>query len=434
MKIAVFGLGYVGSVTAAVFAREGNEVTGVDTDARKVELMSRGEPTILEQGLPELLEKVASSGRLSATTDARHALDGVDVVFVCVGTPSAANGSLDVSHLKAVAEEIGAGIAEHGGYPVVVLRSTVLPDVVEELVIPALESGSGKQAGKGFGLAVNPEFLREGTSLRDFDNPQYTLVGADDQRTVDALRALYGFVASPFLETDRRTASIVKYACNAFHAVKVSFANEIGALAGDLGADADAVMDIFCQDQHLNLSAAYLRPGMPFGGSCLPKDLRAATYNASRRDLGVPLLDAVLRSNAEHTKRCIDRILSHGRKRVGVFGLSFKAGTDDLRESPVVDIIETLLGKGVEVSIYDNRVSLAKLIGTNKEYIARHLPHVATLLKGDMQEVLDSSDVLVIANKDPEFLGIPSLMRSDQVLIDLAGLPAGVPAAEKRSA
>ncbi len=424
MNVTVFGMGYVGCVTAALLARERNQVTGIDKDPSKLAMLRRGESTVLEPGLPEIVRRVHLAGRLKAVDEAGRALGSADVVIVCVGTPSAPDGGVDTTALARVAQDIGKGIREHQGFPVVVVRSTVFPDIIENIVIPRLERASEKRLGEGFGLAINPEFLREGTAIADFEDPQFTLLGSDEQRSILVLRKLYEFLTAPVIETDRRTAAIVKYACNGFHALKVAFANEIATVSRAAGADAQEVMRIFCQDKKLNLSQAYLRPGMPFGGSCLPKDLRAAVQYGRRADLLLPVLNAVLHSNRVQTQACSDLILSQGRGRVGVFGMAFKAGTDDLRESPMVSIVETLLGKGLQVAIYDSRVSVAHLIGTNRAYVEQHVPHIKSLLRNSLEEVIEVSDILVIGNSDEEFRRIPGLMRSKQVLIDLVGVAA----------
>lgn len=433
MRVAVLGMGYVGSVTAAVLAREGHHVTGVDSNRAKIDTLERGESPVLEPGLPELVRRATLAGRLLATTDAASAVHDAEVVVICVGTPSASNGGLDTRALEHVSAEIGHAIAHHAGYPVVALRSTVLPDVVEGLVAPALAHASGRAIGDGFGLVVNPEFLREGTAILDFDDPQFTLVGSDEARSAAVMQRLYGFLKAPFVETDRRTASLVKYACNAFHAAKVAFANEIGAIAASAGVSGQEVMRIVCLDNKLNLSAAYLRPGMPFGGSCLPKDIRAALHYGRRNDVPLPLLGGVLESNRLQIESCVARILQHGRGRIGFFGMAFKAGTDDLRESPTVSIAEALIGKGLQVRIYDRRVSLAHLVGANRDYVDAHLPHIANLLRSSLEDVVAESDVLVIGNGDPEFARLPALMQPKQVLVDLVGALTPATGVEERS-
>jgi GDP-mannose 6-dehydrogenase len=428
MKVTVLGLGYVGCVTAAVLAREGHHVSGIDTNPSKVDMLATGQCPVIEPGLPELVRRGRLTGRLTATCDAGRALAEAEVIVICVGTPSAAHGGLDGSAVQRVATEIGTGIAPRSGYPVIVLRSTVLPDTVDDVLVPHLERASGKRLGEGFGVVVNPEFLREGSAIADFDEPQFTLIGTDEPRSAAVIEHLYSFLRAPVVVTSRRTANLVKYACNAFHALKVAFANEIGAVSSAAGVEARDVMQIFCLDRKLNLSGAYLRPGMPFGGSCLPKDLRAILHYGRRHDVALPLLDAVLESNRVQTEACIARILAHGRARVGICGMAFKAGTDDLRESPTVTIVETLLGKGFPVAIYDSRVSLAHLIGANREYVAHHLPHVASLIRPSLGEVIAGADILVIGNGDQEFRNIPQLMRPEQTLIDLVGIAAPVAA------
>ncbi len=422
MKIAIFGMGYVGCVSAAVFAREGHAVTGVDTSTTKIETLQRGESPVLETRLPELVKQAHTDGRLVATTDAAAAAKGADVIFVCVGTPSSANGAVDSTALQRVASDIGRGIAGRRDFPVIALRSTVLPTVIDDVLIATLEQASGMRLGTDFGLVVNPEFLREGSAIRDFDEPPFTVIGTNETRAVATMKQLYAFLPAPVVVVERATAALVKYACNSFHALKVAFANEIASVAGSAGVDGKEVMRLLCMDDKLNISAAYLKPGMPFGGSCLPKDVRAIAHYGRRQDVPVPLLEGILESNRQQIDMCAQRILAHGRARVGIFGMSFKAGTDDLRESPTIAIIETLLGKGLQIAIYDGRVSLAQLIGANREYVEHHLPHIATLLRPTLAEVVAESDVLVIANGDPEFGGLADRLRPGQVLIDLVGL------------
>lgn len=422
MKIAVFGMGYVGCVSAAVFAREGHTVTGVDTSATKIETLDRGESPVLEPDLGDLVRRAHADRRLRATQDAIAAASEAEVIFVCVGTPSSANGAVDSTALKRVATDIGRGIAGRRDYPVVALRSTVLPAVIDGVLIASLEQASGMRLGPDFGLVVNPEFLREGTAIRDFDDPPFTVIGTNEPRAVEVMKRLYSFLPAAVVQVERSTAALVKYACNSFHALKVAFANEIAAVAATAGVDGKEVMRLLCMDEKLNISPAYLRPGMPFGGSCLPKDVRAIAHYGRRQDAPVPLLESILESNRLQIEMCVQRILAHGRARIGVFGMSFKAGTDDLRESPTVSIVETLLGKGLQIAIYDGRVSLAQLVGANREYVEQHLPHIATLLRPTLDEVLRESDVLVIANGDQEFATLADRLQQGQVLIDLVGM------------
>ena len=369
MRLSVFGLGYVGCVSAACFAREGHEVVGVDVSATKVEIINSGKSPIVEAGVGELIEEMVRAGRLRATTDAADAINNSEVSLICVGTPSNANGSLDLTFIKRVCKEIGAALETKRERHTVVIRSTMLPGTIESVVVPALEVYSGKVAGRDFGVCINPEVLREGTSLRDFYAPPFTLIGADEEDVAARVRRLYAKIDAPLFVTGIKAAEMVKYACNCFHALKVSFANEIGNICKELGIDSHQVMDVFAKDTKLNLSPYYLKPGFAFGGSCLPKDLRAIAYKAKELDVDVPLLAAILPSNRMQVERAVGMVLRTGKKRVGVLGFSFKAGTDDLRESPMVSLIETLIGKGMQLSIYDREVSSARLIGANKEYI-----------------------------------------------------------------
>lgn len=422
MKLSIFGLGYVGCVSAACFAREGHKVIGVDVNPNKVEMVREGKSPIVEAGIGELLNEMVSSGHLSATTNSHEAILNSDLSVVCVGTPSNQNGSLDLTYVTRVCEEIGTALKEKNELHVVVIRSTMLPGTIESVVIPTLESYSEKRAGKDFGVCINPEFLREGSSLKDFYAPPFTLIGADETQTTATVRELYAGIDAPVIATSVKTAEMVKYVCNCFHALKVSFANEVGNICKALGVDSHEVMDIFCQDTKLNLSPYYLKPGFAFGGSCLPKDLRAINYKAKQIDVEVPVLSAILPSNKQQIERAVDMVLATGKKRVGIFGFSFKAGTDDLRESPMVTLIETLIGKGLQLSIYDRDVSLARLFGANKEYIERQIPHIAQLMSTSIEEVLEFAEVLVVGNKAEEFIQIEQMQKEGQVVIDLVRL------------
>ena len=346
-----------------------------------------------------------------------------DVSLLCVGTPSRRNGSLDLRYLARVSEQIGAELGEKRGYHVVVVRSTVLPGTTHEVVIPALEERSGKKYGEHFGVAVNPEFLREGSALRDFREPPITLVGHNHAADAAATLGLYDGIEAPLVTTSIRVAEMMKYASNTWHALKVAFANEIGTACKQFGIDSHEVMDIFCQDTKLNLSPYYLRPGFAFGGSCLPKDVRALQYRAKERDLDLPVIQSIMQSNQVHVQRAIDEIVETGRKRIGLLGFSFKAGTDDLRESPLVILAEALLGKGYQVRIYDRNVSLARLVGANRRYIEEQIPHLSALLRGSLDEVVAESDVVVVGNASPEFGDAVLRCRADQVVLDLVRLP-----------
>jgi GDP-mannose 6-dehydrogenase len=422
MRLSVFGLGYVGCVSAACFAREGHEVLGVDVNQTKVDIINGGKSPIVEAGVGELIGEMVAGGKLRATTDSAEAVEGSEISLICVGTPSNPNGSLDLAYVKRVCKEIGGALETKRGRHTVVIRSTMLPGTIETVVVPTLEVYSGKKAGRDFGVCINPEFLREGTSLKDFYSPPFTLIGADEEDTAAGVRRLYAGIDAPVLVVAVKAAEMVKYACNCFHALKVSFANEIGNICKGLGIDSHEVMDAFCRDTKLNLSPYYLKPGFAFGGSCLPKDLRAVTYKAKELDVDVPVLSAILRSNRLQVERAVEMVLRTGKKRIGLLGLSFKAGTDDLRESPVVTLIETLIGKGMKIAIYDRDVSLARLFGANKEYIEREIPHISQLMRENIKEVLDDAEVLIVGNKAEEFRRIESELRGDQVLIDLVRL------------
>jgi GDP-mannose 6-dehydrogenase len=422
MKLSVFGIGYVGCVSSACFANGGHDVTGVDLNATKVEIINSGKSPIVEAGIEELIGAMVAAGRLRATTNSLDAVINSEVSLVCVGTPSNNNGSLDLDHVKHVCEEIGAALKQKEERHTVVIRSTMLPGTVEGLVVPTLEASSGKRAGSDFGVCINPEFLREGSSLKDFNAPPFTLIGADDAHTANIVRELYADIQAPLFVTALKTAEMVKYACNCFHALKVSFANEIGNICKAVGIDSHEVMHVFSQDTKLNLSPYYLTPGFAFGGSCLPKDLRAINYKAKQVDVEVPVLSAILPSNRLQIERAVEMVLQTKKKRVGVLGFSFKAGTDDLRESPMVTLIETLIGKGLQLAIYDRDVSLAKLFGANKQYIEREIPHISQLMRASVAEVLNDAEVLVIGNKASEFREISGKVREDQVVIDLVRL------------
>ncbi len=422
MKLSVFGIGYVGCVSAACFAKAGHDVIGVDLNPTKVEIINSGKSPIVETGIEELISETVSAGRLRATTAPAEAIMNSDVSLVCVGTPSNANGSLDLDHVKSVCEEIGVALRSKLERHTVVIRSTMLPGTVGSLVMTTLEEHSGKQAGRDFGICINPEFLREGSSLKDFYSPPFTLIGADEETTVELVRKLYKDIDAPLFVTSLKTAEMVKYASNCFHALKVSFANEIGNICKAVGIDSHEVMKVFSQDTKLNLSPYYLTPGFAFGGSCLPKDLRAINYKAKQLDVEVPVLSSILPSNRLQVERAVNMVLQTGKKRVGVLGFSFKAGTDDLRESPMVTLIETLIGKGLQLALYDRDVSLAKLFGANKQYIEREIPHISQLMRGSVDEVINDSEILVIGNKAAEFREIESRLKSGQAVLDLVRL------------
>lgn len=419
MNVSVFGLGYVGSVSAASFAADGHSVVGVDVNPDKVATLNEGRSPIVEKGLDELIRTSQANGQLRATTNTADAIGSTDLSLICVGTPSRRNGSLDLTYLERVCEQIGEALRTKDTYHVVVVRSTVLPGTTHGVVVPALERSSGKKYGKGFGVAVNPEFLREGTAIHDFRNPPMTLVGHNYRSDAQPTEALYTAVDAPLVATSIRTAEMIKYASNTWHALKVTFANEVGNLCKRLEIDSHEVMEIFCKDEKLNLSAYYMKPGFAFGGSCLPKDVRAMQYRAKELDLEMPVIQSILPSNQLQIQHAIDMVIETGKKNVGLLGFSFKAGTDDLRESPIVILAELLLGKGYQLRIYDKNVSIAKLVGANKEYINTQIPHLSSLLCETLDEVLSASEVIVVGNAAPEFADALKNTRDDQIVIDL---------------
>jgi GDP-mannose 6-dehydrogenase len=419
MNVSVFGLGYVGSVSAASFAADGHTVVGVDVNPDKVASLNDGRSPIVEKGPDEQIRDTAANGRLRATTSTKDAVGATDLSLICVGTPSRRNGSLDLTYLERVCEQIGEALKDKESYHVVVVRSTVLPGTTHNVVIPALERTSGKKYGSGFGVTVNPEFLREGTAIKDFRQPPMTLIGHNYTSDAQPTEALYSKVDAPLITTSIRTAEMIKYASNTWHALKVCFANEVGNLCKRLEIDSHEVMDIFCRDEKLNLSSYYMKPGFAFGGSCLPKDVRAMQYRAKEVDLEMPVIQSILDSNELQIRHAIDMVVETGRKRVGLLGFSFKAGTDDLRESPIVILAEALLGKGYSLSIYDRNVSIARLVGANKEYINKQIPHLSSLLSDSIDEVLEKSEVIVVGNGSPEFTEALRRTRPDQVVIDL---------------
>jgi GDP-mannose 6-dehydrogenase len=421
--IAVFGLGYVGAVSAACFAKRGHCVIGVDPQQSKVDLINQGMPPIVEEGLAEIIRDMAGGGRLRATSNAMEAMAESSISFICVGTPSRANGSLDLTSLTNVCEQIGATLREKEGFHVVIVRSTILPGTMRDLVLPTLERASGKKAGLDFGLAHNPEFLREGSAVTDFDNPAKTVIGAFDEESTEIVARFYSHFDAPLICTRVETAEMIKYVDNSWHALKVAFANEIGNICKAVRIDSHAVMDIFCCDTKLNLSPYYLKPGFAFGGSCLPKDLRALTYAAHRADLSVPVLESVLQSNRVQIERAVRLVTARRLHRIGVLGFSFKAGTDDLRESPMVDLIETLIGKGYDLKVYDRNVQLGQLMGANRDFLLRAIPHIFKLMATTIDEVLAHAELILIGTGELGYRDICTHLAPHQVLIDMVRLP-----------
>jgi GDP-mannose 6-dehydrogenase len=429
-KISVFGLGYVGAVSLACLARDGHEMTGVDIDRTKLDLLRGGQAPIVETGIQELTRAVMRGGTVTVTDSVRDAILSTDLSFVCVGTPARQNGNQDLTAITRIAEQIGAVLPEKSTRHIIVVRSTVKPGTVEEVIKPAIESSSGLKAGRDFALCFQPEFLREGTSINDYDNPPITVVGTDDDEAAEVLRRVFGHLPCEFVQTSIRTAEMLKYACNAFHAVKVTFANEIGRISQVAGVDPHEVMKLLCMDRALNISSAYLRPGFAFGGSCLPKDLKALLYLAKSNDVELPMLGNILPSNVAHIEHAIEEVLASGRRSIGMVGLSFKAGTDDLRESPLVIMAERFLGKGLQLSIYDPQVNVARLIGANRRYIEESIPHIASLMTSDLDALVRDSEVLVVAMKTPEVLAaLEAHTQERQWLLDIAHLPD--PAAQR---
>jgi GDP-mannose 6-dehydrogenase len=422
LSISIFGLGYVGSVSAACFASMGHKVIGVDVSRAKVEMVDSGRSPIIEARMTELVAEENRVGRLRATTDSTAAVLQSDVSFVCVGTPSLRSGKLDLSHIEKVAREIGAALKQKKSQHTFVLRSTVLPGTTESVVLPILEQASGRRVGSDFTVCYNPEFMREGSAVADFLQPPYTIVGSQNVSYLAPLRELYKDVPGRLFETTIAVAEMVKYLSNAYHAVKVGFANEVGTLCKHLGVDAQAVTEIFTADTRLNISSAYLSPGFAFGGSCLPKDVRALTYRAKELDLKVPLLESLLPSNAEHIERALEAVIRTNKRKVAQLGLSFKAGTDDLRESPQVQLIKRLLGEGYEVRVWDRDVALGRLAGSNRQYIEEVVPHIGSLLSADLEQVLNGAEVVIIGNKSVDKNELSKHLRADQIVIDLVNL------------
>jgi len=420
MDISIFGLGYVGAVSLACLARDGHNVIGVDIEPAKLDLIRRGRTPVVEEGMVELMEEVVASGRVKVTSDVRQALAATEISLICVGTPSAPNGGQDQSAMVRLAQEVGRALADKSTPHVVVFRSTLVPGTVEDVLRPIVERESGKKDGEHFHLCFQPEFLREGSSIRDYDKPPFTVVGANGQPPVDKLRALFGHLPCEFYATSIRSAEMVKYCCNNFHALKIVFANETARLCEALGVDTFEVMDLVCKDRQLNISPAYLKPGFAFGGSCLPKDLRATLHLAKLRDVELPMHAGIMPSNRQHLDHAIAKIMASGKRRIGLIGLSFKTGTDDLRESPLVLLAEHCIGKGLSVLVYDPEVHLSNLLGANRRFIEQHVPHLGQLIRSELADVVAASDLIVVGLSDRRTVeGLVVHVRPDQIVLDL---------------
>ena len=424
MDISIFGLGYVGAVSLACLARDGHRVVGVDVDQTKLDLIGAGKTPVVEEGMVQLMKDVVAGGRVSVTRDTRDAIMRSELSLICVGTPSAPNGSQDQSAMLRLASDIGIVLRDLSRPHVIVFRSTLVPGTVEEVLRPIIERESGKKDGEGFHLCFQPEFLREGSSIRDYDKPPFTIVGANTPQPTERLRELFGHLPCEFYSTSVRAAEMVKYCCNNFHALKITFANETARLCEAMRVDPFEVMDLVCQDRQLNISPAYLKPGFAFGGSCLPKDLRASLYFAKTHDVELPMLGHILQSNRAHVDHAIAKVMASGKRRIGVIGLSFKTGTDDLRESPMVLLTEHFIGKGLSVRVYDPEVHLSRLLGANRRFIEQHVPHIGSMIHGDLNSIVAESDLLIVGLNDATTMEqLASSVRDDQIVIDLVRLP-----------
>jgi GDP-mannose 6-dehydrogenase len=424
VNISIFGLGYVGAVSLACLARDGHTVYGVDVDPAKLALIGQGKTPVVEEGMIDLMRQAVTSGRVHVTQDVREAMDNTDLSLICVGTPSAANGSQDQGAMLRLAHNLGVIMRRKATPHTFVFRSTLVPGTVEDVLRPIMELESGKHDGVDFHLCFQPEFLREGSSIRDYDKPPFTIVGANSEAPVEALRRLFGHLPCQFYPTSIRAAEMVKYACNDFHALKITFANEMARICEAMEVDPFEVMDLVCKDTQLNISKAYLKPGFAFGGSCLPKDLRATLYFAKTHDVELPMLSGIMPSNRAHIDRAIEKVMESGKRRIGMVGLSFKPGTDDLRESPLVALAEHFFGKGLNLLVYDPEVHLSSLLGANRRFIERHVPHIGSLMRADLESVVAESDVLVVGLSDPNiFEVLKRRVRDNQIVVDLVNIP-----------
>lgn len=421
-SISILGLGYVGTISLGCLAVEGHHIVGVDIDTAKLDLIRKGVSPVIEEGAQELMAEAVGSGRVEVTSDVSYAIQKTDMSFVCVGTPASSNGSQDLTAIHRIVAEIGEALKQSTSYHVVIIRSTVPPGTVEGVVKTTIESHSGKKCGEGFGLCFQPEFLREGSSIKDYNNPPFTIVGGDSERSVNKVRDVFSHLPGEFISTSVPAAEMLKYCCNVFHALKITFANEIGRISKALGVDPMEVMDLVCRDKHLNISPAYLKPGFAFGGSCLPKDLQGLLYLAKSRDVDLPMLAHVLPSNMVHIERAIDMVLSFGKRSVGLLGLSFKSGTDDLRDSPLVVLAERLIGKGMKLKIFDPEVNMARISGANRRYIDTAIPHISSLMVDRCEEAVTGSEVIIVGLADREIIDVlSSTSTASHIVVDLVG-------------
>ncbi len=418
MNVSIFGLGYVGAVSCACFAKSGHKVIGVDVSDLKINLINSGNSPIVEPNLDEYINEAVEQDKLLATSDLSLAISQTDLSLICVGTPSQITGAIDLSFIYRVCQEVGEEIKNKSTFHTVVIRSTIIPGTIRECN-KLIEEVSGKKEGEDFSVVSNPEFLREGSAINDFWNPPYTIVGSNSERATKAMKELYANIEAPFYTLKPEESEMIKYANNNFHALKVTFANEIGNICKELGVDGHVVMDVVGRDKKLNLSSYYMKPGFAFGGSCLPKDVRGLTYRSKQLDLSTPLLNSLNTSNELQVQRGLNMILNTKKRKVGFLGFSFKAETDDLRESPIVNLIETLIGKGFELALYDKNVLLSKLTGKNKDYITGHIPHISALLKNKAEEVIEVSEVIVFGNNSKEFKKLINAISSDKEIVDL---------------
>ncbi len=424
MNISIFGLGYVGAVSLGCLARDGHQIVGVDIDQTKLDLIQSGKSPIIEEGIQELIEQVVAAGRITTTTDAAAAVSTTEVSFVCVGTPSSRNGSQDLTAIRRLSEQLGEALKQKHDYHLIVIRSTIFPGTLEEVIQPIIEKHAGKKAGEGYDICFQPEFLREGSSIRDYDNPPMTVVGTGSERATEKMRDIFAHLPCAFITTDIRTAEMLKYACNIFHALKITFANEIGRLSQSQQVDPHSVMSLLCQDTQLNISKAYLLPGFAYGGSCLPKDLKAMLYVARQKDVSIPMLSGIHESNQKHIDHASEWVLGSGKKNVAMIGLSFKTGTDDLRESPLVVLAERFIGKGLNLKIYDPEVHLSRLVGANRRYIEESIPHIGSVMGDNLKEIVADSDIVILGLNDFEIISqLESLLTAHQTVLDLVRIP-----------